>query len=211
MAESQRQESHETYLVTKDDLTKGLDGVRKALVVLRDYYAAGSSAAAFVQQPAAPDAHSAATGAGTSIIGVLEVVESDFADNLAKEETEESDAADAFDKQTQSFKLSKASKDQDVKYKTQEATSLDKQVSDESSDRETENTELSAVLDYYGKLKDRCIAKPETYSERKARRDAEVAGLKQALEILETETALVQRKGRKGRHSHGAAFLGVSK
>merc|ERR1711979_157484 len=85
-------------------------------------------------------------------------------------------------------------KDQDVKYKTQESKSLDKTVSEYSSDRESANTELSAVLDYYGKIKDRCIAKPETYAERKRRREAEIAGLKEALSILEDETAFVQRK-----------------
>merc|ERR1719265_2203916 len=207
MAESQRQESHETYLVAKDDLTKGLDGVRKALVVLRDYYAAGSSAAAFVQQPAAPEAHSAATGAGESIIGVLEVVESDFADNLAKEETEEAEAAEAYEKATQAYKLSTTEKTQDVKYKTQEYTGLDKNIADLSSDKETASTELAAVMEYYGKLKDRCIAKPETYEERKARREAEITGLKEALSILENETAFTQRKSRAGRRHGGQAFL----
>ena len=47
------------------------------------------------------------------------------------------------------------------------------------------------------------VAKPETYAERARRRDAEIAGLKDALSILEEETAFVQCK--KGR---GHAFLG---
>ena len=62
-----------------------------------------------------------------------------------------------------------------------------------TADRETADTELSAVMDYYSKVKDRCIAKPETYETRKARREAEINGLKQALSILEDETAFVQR------------------
>jgi len=64
--------------------------------------------------------------------------------------------------------------------------------------------ELGAVDEYYSKLKDRCIAKPETYEERKARREAEIQGLKQALSILESETAFVQRQSHR-RHAH--AFL----
>merc|ERR1719335_1895909 len=94
---------------------------------------------------------------------------------------------------TQENKVTKTLKDQDVKYKTQEFKSRDKEVAELSSDRETANTELSSVLEYYSKLKDRCIAKPETYEERKRRREAEIAGLKEALSILESETALVQR------------------
>merc|ERR1712217_196952 len=49
--------------------------------------------------------------------------------------------------------------------------------------------------------KDRCIAKPETYEQRKARREAEINGLKQALSILDDETAFVQR----GKKAHGGA------
>ena len=50
------------------------------------------------------------------------------------------------------------------------------------------STELAAVLEYFEKLKDRCIAKPETYEERVRRREAEIAGLKEALRILVEET-----------------------
>merc|ERR1719393_1211607 len=155
--------------------------------------------ASTMQQPAMPVKHSKAGGAGGSIIDILEVVESDFAKNLAAEETQEADAAAEYEKQTQENKVTKAAKDQDVKYQTVEFKSLDKTVSELSSDRETTNTELSAVLEYDGKLKERCIAKPETYEERKRRREAEISGLKEALSILNGE-ALVQRKKR-GYHS----------
>merc|ERR1719484_389180 len=96
-------------------------------------------------------------------------------------------------------------KEQDVKYQTAEFKSLDKTLSELSSDRETTNTELGAVMDYDGKIKERCIAKPETYEERKKRRTAEIAGLKEALSILNGE-ALVQRK-KHGFHGH---FLGTN-
>jgi DNA repair exonuclease SbcCD ATPase subunit len=206
--EAWRSESHAAYVQAKSDLELGLGGVRKALEVLRDYYSSAASAA-LVQQPAPPmpAAHGAAAGAGESIIGILEVVESDFATNLAKEETEESDAQTSFDADSQEFKITKTSKEQDVKYKTQDFTGLDKSISDLSNDRDTEQTELSAVLDYYGKLKGRCIAKPETYGERKKRRDAEISGLKDALTILENEAAFVQRRGKRHNMRGGALQL----
>merc|ERR1719191_953323 len=169
-------------------------------MILRDYYG-GAASAAFVQgaQPAKPELFKKATGAGDSIIDILEVVESDFASELAKEEKEEADAQAEYDKVTQENAVTKTLKLQDVKYKTQEFTGLDKAISDNSEDLATEKTEYAAVMEYYGKVKDRCIAVPETYEERKARREAEIQGLKDALNILETETALVQR-GRHGRH-----------
>jgi len=208
-----RNEQNTNYRQAKADLELGLGGVQKALGVLRDYYA-GAAAASLVQddsrfgslmqQPAMPEKHGKSAGAGGSIINILEVVESDFSGNLAKEESQEADSASEYDKTTQANKISKATKEQDVKYKTQEFKGLDKDISELASDKSTTATELAAVNEYYGKIKDRCIAKPETYEERTKRREAEIDGLKEALTILEEETAFVQRKKR----GHSQHFLG---
>merc|ERR1712151_1206174 len=103
----------------------------------------------------------------------------------AKEEAEESDAQAEYDKTTQENEVTKTMKSQDVVYKTKEFKSLDKSIADMTTDRSGKDTELKAVLEYYAKVKDRCIAKPESYEERKARRESEIAGLKEALSILE--------------------------
>merc|ERR1719159_1161236 len=171
--DSIRAEEHANFETAKADLTLGLEGVRKALMVLRDYYGASASSA-LLQQPAKPELFAKASGAGGGIIDILEVCESDFASNLAKAEKEESDAQTEYDKLTQENAVTKTLKLQDVKYKTQEFTGLDKAISDMSADLATEKTEHAAVMEYYGKVKDRCIAVPETYEERKARREAEI-------------------------------------
>merc|ERR1719352_58530 len=106
---------------------------------------------------------------------MLEVVESDFAKDLAVEETQEADSEVEYQKTTQTNKVTKTIKEQDVTYKTKEFKALDKTLAELSGDKETANTELSAVLDYDGKIKERCIAKPESYEVRKQRREAEVA------------------------------------
>merc|ERR1719262_1005492 len=151
--DSIRREENANYKVAKAELTQGLGGVRKALSVLRDYY---GSAAAMIQeeQPAAPQQHAKSSGAGGSIINILEVCESDFATNLAKEESEEADSAESYEKTTQENKVATATKSQDAKYKTKEAAGLDKEIAELSSDRDTSNSELSAVMDYYGKTKE---------------------------------------------------------
>jgi len=201
--DSIRAEEKAAFDTAKAELTLGISGVQKALSVLKDYYGGASFVQgsknfdAFMQQPAAPQKHSASGGAGGSIIDILEVCESDFAKNLATEEVEEADAVAVYEKTTQENKLSTTMKSQDVKYKVKEHKALDKSISDLSGDKETTSTELSAVLDYFGQLKGRCIAKPESYEERKARRVSEIKGLKEALSILEDETAFMQR----GKHS----------
>merc|ERR1719352_225022 len=142
-------------------------------------------------QPAAPQQHEKAGGAGGSIINILEVCEADSAEN--------------YEKTTQENKVTKATKEQDSKYKTKEAAGLDKEITELSGDRDTNNNELAAVMEYYAKIKERCVAKPESYEERKARREAEIEGLKEALSILANEAAFMQRS-RKG-NKRNARFM----
>merc|ERR1719231_2215884 len=177
-----RLDESSAYKEAKADLEKGIAGVQGALTFLRDYY----GSAALVQQPSVPT-HSASGQAGGSIISMLEQAEADFSKNLAQVEMEETDSASTYDKTKQSNKLSKTSKEQDVKYMSAEAKSLDKTVSELSSDKAGVVTELDAILEYRAQLDKKCVKKAETYEERKSKREAEINGLKEALTILEEE------------------------
>ena len=86
----------------------------------------------------------------------------------------------------------------------EEITSLRNTLAELKSDRDTANTEAAAVLEYDTQLKGRCIAKPETYESRKQRREAELAGLKEALSILEDEGSFLQKRKRRARLMRGA-------
>merc|ERR1719399_235816 len=152
-----------------------------------------------VQQPAKPEKYKPATGAGSGIIGISEVVESDIATAIATAETDEADAQMEYDKATQSNKVTAKLKGQDLENKTKEFRALDKLVTELTSEKETSTSEMNAVNDYDAKLKDRCIAKPETYEQRSKRRAAEIAGLKEALAILSSESLL--QRGVQGRRS----------
>merc|ERR1719160_74612 len=188
-----REEEKAAFDKNKPEMEEGLEGVKLALKVLRDYYAKEDKA------------HAAAEGAGAGIIGMLEVVESDFSKGLAEMISVEDAAVAEYEKQTKENEIMKTTKEQDVKYKTKEAKSLDKAVAEHTSDREGLQTELDAVLDYWKSLQEQCIAKPEPYEERKRRREAEIAGLKEALAILEGEAALIQKHVQ---HHHRSALRG---
>merc|ERR1719473_2194002 len=162
----------------------GIKGVKKALQVLKDYYAK------------ADKGHSSSEGAGSGIIGLLEVCESDFTKGLTEMTAEEESAAADYEAYCKEDEIANVKKQQDVKYKTLEAAGLDKSVSELSSDLETVTDELSAVNKGLDKLKEMCVAKAEPYAERKARREAEIAGLKEALQILEGEAALLQKSAK---------------
>jgi len=175
-----RAEEKALYDKNHAEMKQGVEGVQKALSVLKDYYASEGS-------------HSSADGAGSGIIGMLEVVESDFSKGLAEMEVAESTAATDYDRVTKENEIARTMKGQDVKYKTKEAAGLDKSQSETSSDLEGTQAELDAIVEYLGKLEKMCVAKAEPYAEKKARREAEIAGLKEALSILEGETVLMQQ------------------
>jgi len=175
-----RAEEKGAYTANSAEMEQGIDGIKMALKVLNEYYAKDK-------------AHASADGAGSGIIGLLEVVESDFTKGLSEMNANEGSAANEYDKLTKANAIEKATKDQSVKYKTKEAKGLDKDTADATGDRATVQEELDAVNEYYTNLKGRCVAKAETYGQRVARRDAEIAGLKEALTILDGEAVLIQK------------------
>merc|ERR1719393_892347 len=177
-----RQKEHADYVSNKKEMEEVLDGVQLALKVLRDYYAADG------------DAHGNASGAGGGIIGLLEVIEADFGRSLADANAAEDSAQSEYDRISKENAITKVTKEQDVKYKTKERKGLEKSVAEAKSDLSSAESENAAVLEYMDKLKEQCIAKPMPYAERKARREAEIAGLKEALAILEGEAVLLQQR-----------------
>jgi hypothetical protein len=179
-----RQEEHTAYTSNKADMEQGLEGVKMALKILRDYYGQSGKD------------HAAAEGDATGIVGLLEVVESDFSKGLAEMTAAEENAQTTYVAATKENEIEAATKEKDVKYKSQESVRLDKTTASATSDRSGVQAELDAVMEYLGKLEDMCVAKAEPYAERKRRRDAELAGLKQALSILDGEAVLLQ-KGRR--------------
>merc|ERR1719214_416848 len=191
-ADKLRAEEKAAYEKNSAEMEMGIEGVKKALQVLREYYAKDA-------------AHGSAEGAGSSIIGLLEVCESDFTKGLTEMTAEEQSAASEYESYSKQDEIDTTAKGQDVKYKTKEAAGLDKAVTELSTDLAGVTDELSAVVSGLDKLKEMCVAKAEPYAERKARRESEIAGLKQALEILESEAALVQVKSKhslRGVQSH---------
>jgi len=186
-----RAEEKAEYDANKAEMEKGLEGIKLALKVLREYYAKEDKG------------HAASEGAGGGIISMLEVIEADFTKDLEEIIATEEAAVAEYKKITKENEIAKTTKEQDVKYKTKEAKELDQAVAEATTDKDGLATELSAVLDYYEKLKDQCIAKPEPYEERKKRREAEIAGLKEALGILEGTAVGLLQKGRTVRR-HGA-------
>merc|ERR1711935_956818 len=176
-----RLEEKEEYNKAKAAMDAGIKGVQLALNGLREYYAKDK-------------AHGDDEGGGASIIGMLEVVESDFSKGLIEMTSTEDAAQASYDQETKENEIEKVTKEQDIKYKTEEASGLEKATAEATSDKSGVQEELDAVSEYLKGIEERCIAKPESYEERVARRTAELNGLKEALSILESETSFLQLK-----------------
>lgn len=182
-----RKEEKTVYNKQSGDLEKALEGVKLALKVLNEYYAKSTSTS------------KADTSGG--IVALLEVVESDFSKNLVEiNETEETAAAE-YEAETKENAVQKATEEQDEKYKSREIVTLEKLTAEAKSDRSSVQDELDAINEYLEKLNKECVVMPDSYEVRKAKREAEIEGLQNALEILKSETALLQRSvSRKVKH-----------
>eukprot|EP00811_Abedinium_folium_P029486 NODE_4648_length_1865_cov_7.391830.p1 GENE.NODE_4648_length_1865_cov_7.391830~~NODE_4648_length_1865_cov_7.391830.p1 ORF type:complete len:555 (-),score=237.33 NODE_4648_length_1865_cov_7.391830:200-1702(-) len=176
-----RQEEHALYIKNKPEMEAGIKGVGIALKTLRDYYNQDGKA------------HSAKTGAASSIIGMLEVVMADFSKEFGEMTANEETSQDEFEREIHEMDIEVATKEQGVKYAEKEITDLAKDLAERKLDHQSETTELSAILEYKAKIEEMCMPKAETYAEKKARRDAEIAGLKEALSSLEGQAVFMQR------------------
>jgi len=187
-----RQAEKEAWGIAKADFEQGLEGIQMALEVLRDYYAEKDDAG-FMQGASSDlgDAMSLAqksSGAASGIIGMLEVAESDFSKMLAEGQAAEDMAQKEYDDLTEDNKVLTATKSTAVTYKKKDLKETQAFLEETKGDLGTTQEELDAVLEYYDKLKPQCIAKPMPYEERKKRREKEIAGLKEAMDILEAES-----------------------
>merc|ERR550537_1120722 len=125
-----RAEQKTVFDANSAEMKKGIKGVQLALKVLNEYYAK------------ADKSHGSADGAGSGIIGLLEVCESDFTKGLTEMTAEEQTAAADYEAYVKEDEIATVQKQQDVKYKTKEAAGLDKAVSELSGDLASVTDEL---------------------------------------------------------------------
>jgi len=181
-----RQQEKSAFMVVEKDLSESQEACAAAMEVLREYYEGaslvqlGTKAHAKARSSEEVDAQ----GDGSGILGVLEVAESDFAKGLAEARTIEQQAQSEYDKLMQDGKMLKMTKEMEIKGKQSELKSLKVTMTDLSEDKTGLTGELDAVLAYLDKLKPQCEVKVPSYEERKAKREQEIEGLKNALDIL---------------------------
>merc|ERR1719247_2193459 len=162
--------------------------VEQALAVLKEFYDKAATATALVQEPEIFDEpYKGMGGENGGVVGMIEVIQSDFARLESETSAGEADAQKEYDGFMADSKADKEQKNADIDSKTSKKASDTQALEEKKSDLAGTQKELDAALEYYEKLKPQCIDQGVSYEDRVAQRKEEIESLKEALSILEGE------------------------
>jgi len=185
-----RQAEKEKNTQTIKDAQEAQTAVAQALTVLKEFYAKAGDATAFVQQepPAIFDSpYKGMQSENGGVVGMLEVIESDFARLEADTKAAEASAQREYDTFMTDSKVDKEAKTKDIEHKTAKKQDETQALTVKREDLEGTQKELDAALAYFDKLKPSCVDAGVSYEDRVARRKEEIESLQEALRILNGE------------------------
>lgn len=195
-AEDVRKKEKATNLQTIKDASSGLESVTEAIAILSAFYKQAAKALLQVkaspvdedtQGPGFEGAYKGKQDASTGIIGMLEVIKSDF-DRTVRHTTEAEAKAHAdfveFDRASRTDISGKETK---KKLDEEDLATTLTTIEQKMDDLQTAQDRLDAALKVIEGLKPTCIDTGMSYEERVAKREEEIAALKKALCILDPE------------------------
>merc|ERR1719321_1349143 len=198
-ATKMRDEEKEENAMTIKESTEGLAAIKEAIGILKDFYKQAAKAAMLLQVEASPIDEGAGTGelAGgaykgkqkqaESIIGMLEVIVSDFERSI-KQTTEADDASHAtfiaFDRESKGSISAKETGKAQAETDLKETTML---IEEGMHDLAESQKLLDDALKALEELNPACVDTGMSYKERVAKREEEIEALKTALCQLDVE------------------------
>jgi hypothetical protein len=194
-----RAEQKKTNAVTVEDAKVAQTAVEKAMTILKDYYASVAAGAALVQgatglkqdmaqaASASLDPYKGMQAGSGGIIGMLEVILSDFArletETQAAEDTQASEYQKFMDESNEDI----AVKEAEIEHLSNNKDMCEETISELNKKLALTQEELDKALDYYDKLKKECIDTGFSYEERVKMREEEIQALQEALKVLAGE------------------------
>merc|ERR1711953_1164651 len=183
-----RQEEKEKNEQTIADSAEAQTAVAQALTVLKEFYAKAGEATALIQQPEIFDSqYKGMQSENGGVVGMLEVIESDFARLEADTKAAEETAQKEYDTFMTDSKVDKEAKSTDIEHKTAKKQDESQALIVKKADLEGTQKELDAALAYFDKLKPSCVDAGVSYDDRVALRKEEIESLQEALRILNGE------------------------
>lgn len=181
-----RDEEQQAYFkASKEYKDSGL-AVQTAVKVLKEYYTTGS-ASSFMQDEGTSMRATLRGGApsrGNALIGLLETIGAALSKNLAEAEAAEDSAVEKYNQIRTTDMATKSSKQSNLRTKQRSASSLDRELSQLKGDRGEKSDELTAMKEYYERLRPQCVNE-ESFTDRVMSRNKEISGLHEALQYLE--------------------------
>jgi len=171
---------------TIKDAELAQQALKKAIVILREFYSKQEGGEAFLQRQI-PEmaAYKGMNSAKGGIVGMLEVIESDFLRVETETKTAEATAAAQYEEfMTDSQTATKQKHEREFKLSL-EKDQTEFELDNVKKDLGLTEEELNKANDYYEKLKPSCIEVHVSYEERVARRKQEIEALKEAYKILD--------------------------
>lgn len=176
------------------DAKQGQDAVAQALAVLREFYERKAEATALAQAGQTPGEDAPETwsssfrgqGQSAGVIGMLEVIQSDFERQQVSAEAAEMEAVNAHKKFSADTDRETAVCQTTLENKQQKAEETDSLLVSTKRSLDQTQKQLEAANDYYEKLQGACLAKVD-FDERNRRRDEEIESLTDAYKILAGE------------------------
>jgi chromosome segregation ATPase len=179
---------------------EGKDAVEFALTVLREFYDGAAGLVQYVPPDSdregntvgdlAPEAfeghYHGKQSSSKGIIGILEVILSDFERTVDTVTQEEKDAQDEFDQFEADTKKDISDKEQAKTDKEAKLATIKDDIADTTDKLIDAKKAHAGALEELEKLTAMCVEGEETYAERVAKREQEIEALKEALNILET-------------------------
>jgi len=188
-----RQQEKAENAATIKDAKEAQTAVAEALAIVKEFYAKAGEATALVQQqpPQAPDIfdshYKGMQGMSGGVVGMLEVIEADFARLEAETAAAEEAAQKAYDKFMTDSSADKEAKLTDHDHKTAKKEDQEQMLASKKEDLANTQKELDAAMAYFDKLKPSCVDASVSYDTRVGNRKEEIESLQEALKILNGE------------------------
>jgi len=189
-ATSLRNEEKTKNTETISDSQEAQTAVAQALTVLKEFYAKAAESTAFAQTKDPEifeDEYKGMQSSGGGVVGMLEVIESDFARLEADTKAAEASAQKEYDEFMTDSQVDKTEKATTIEHKTAKKQDEEQALTQNRADLEGTQKELDAALAYFDKLKPSCVDAGVSYEDRVARRKEEIESLQEALKILNGE------------------------
>jgi len=188
-ATDDRKAEKKVNLQTLKDAKEGLTAVAEALMILKTFYKQAAKATVLVQaSPVDETAPEAAKGAykgnqdgAKAILGLLEVVVSDFQRTIARTTEEEEKSAAAFVKFERTSKSDIGGKETKKELDTQDLADTKSSIDRKTQEMKDNMGMVDSALKELEELKPMCISTGMSYEQRVEKRESEIAALKKAL------------------------------